>query len=152
MFFLSEPGDICTSLDILILHLHKIFEILVKRGYSRGKLIKNIQVFASKYSRIFRKFGILDDWGIIKDLPWSIVTTFCRPVYTFTLFRTSLSVHLFPLPFPCFLLVTFHSLLQWAALCASINSGMWIIGAPLNLFNTAIPVDSLGPLILATQH
>ena len=53
--------------------------------------------------------------------------------------------------FPFLFLVfpfTFHPLLQQAARVWT-TSGRWIVGAPLNRFNTAIPVDSLGPLILA---
>ena len=62
-------GNVCTSLDIFTFHLHKIFEILVNRGYNRDKLIKNIQRCLRKYNSVFRKFGILDDHEIIRKLP-----------------------------------------------------------------------------------
>jgi hypothetical protein len=54
-------GNICTGFDIFTSHLHKIFKILVDRGYYRGKLINNIQVSVRKYNIARRKFGILDD-------------------------------------------------------------------------------------------
>ena len=62
-------GNICTRFDIFTFHLHKIFKILVDRGYNRGKLIKNIQRCLRKYNNVFRKFGILDDNNIIDELP-----------------------------------------------------------------------------------
>ena len=62
-------GNVCTSLDIFTFHLHKIYEILVNRGYNREKLIKNIQRCLRKYNSVFRKFGILDDCEIIRKLP-----------------------------------------------------------------------------------
>ena len=62
-------GNICTRFDIFTFHLHKIFKILVDRGYNRGKLIKNIQRCLEIWYNIFRKFGILDDDNIIDELP-----------------------------------------------------------------------------------
>ena len=62
-------GNVCTRLDIFTSHLHKIFKILVDRGYIRDRLIKGIKRCLRKYNNVFRKFGILDDHNIIKELP-----------------------------------------------------------------------------------
>ena len=62
-------GNVCTRLDIFTTHLHKIFKILVDRGYNRDRLIKGIKRCLRKYNNVFRKFGILDDHNIIKELP-----------------------------------------------------------------------------------
>jgi hypothetical protein len=62
-------GNICTSLDIFNPHLHKIYTILIDRGYDRLILIKNIRRCFRKYNTVFRKFGISDDCIIIENLP-----------------------------------------------------------------------------------
>ena len=62
-------GNICTSLDIFNSHLHKIYTILIDRGYDRLILIKNIRRCFRKYNTVFRKFGISDDCIIIENLP-----------------------------------------------------------------------------------
>lgn len=62
-------GIICTSLDLLTPHIHRIFTILVNRGYNRLILIKNLRRCFKKYNSVFRKFGIYDDSTIINNLP-----------------------------------------------------------------------------------
>ena len=62
-------GNVCTSLDIFNSHLHKIYTILIDRGYDRLILIKNIRRCLRKYNTVFRKFGITDDCIVIDNLP-----------------------------------------------------------------------------------
>ena len=62
-------GHICTNLDLFTSHVHKIFSILISRGYDRLILVKNIRRCLRKYNAIFRKFGINDDCIVIDHLP-----------------------------------------------------------------------------------
>ena len=62
-------GHICTNLNSFTSHVHKIFIILINRGYERSILIQNIRRCLRKYNTVFRKFGITDDCIVIEDLP-----------------------------------------------------------------------------------
>ena len=62
-------GHICTNLNIFTSHVHKIFIILINRGYERSILIQNIRRCLRKYNTVFRRFGITDDCIVIEDLP-----------------------------------------------------------------------------------
>jgi hypothetical protein len=58
-------GHIFTELNKFTNHLHKIFLILIKRGYDRVKRINIIK----KNNNVFRKFNIIDDLSIVDNLP-----------------------------------------------------------------------------------
>jgi hypothetical protein len=61
-------GNICSDLDSFILHLTKIFKIMVSRHYDREYLVRMIRKCFRKYNSVFCKFGILDDNSLISHL------------------------------------------------------------------------------------
>jgi hypothetical protein len=62
-------GHIFTELNKFTNHLHKIFLILIRRGYDRVKLINIIRKCFKKNNNVFRKFNIIDDLTIVDNLP-----------------------------------------------------------------------------------
>ena len=61
-------ANICNDLDTFMLHLSKMFIILVSRGYSKSQLLKYIRRCMRKYNSVFVKFGVMDDNIILLKL------------------------------------------------------------------------------------
>ena len=61
-------ANICNNLDTFMIHLSKMFSILVSRGYSKSQLLKYIKRCMRKYSCVFVKFGVIDDKTILLKL------------------------------------------------------------------------------------
>ena len=61
-------ANICNNLDTFMVHLSKMFIILVSRGYNKSQLLKYIRRCMRKYNSVFVKFGVLEDNTILLKL------------------------------------------------------------------------------------